>query len=77
MFGPMTEHWRGRPVVSRAGVVTLIGHTTTNTGREIHAAFNEHSSPTGREVTEQQLESLAIKRAKFHGEWNDTLVPRL
>jgi len=27
-------------------------------------------------VTDQQIESLSIKRDKFHGEWNYTLVPR-
>jgi hypothetical protein len=72
----MTETWRGRPVVSRAVVVNLIGHTTTKTGLESHAEFNENSSPTGREVTAQQMERLSIKREKFHGEWNYTLVPR-
>jgi hypothetical protein len=56
--------------------VDLIGHTTTTTGLSIRSAVDEHSYPTGREVTEQPMESLAIKRDKFHGEWNDTLKPR-
>jgi hypothetical protein len=72
----MTEHWRGRPLVSREVVVNLIGHTTTKTGLAIRSALDENSDPTGREVTAQQLESLAIKQDKFHGEWNDTLQPR-
>jgi transposase len=76
MFCHITENWRGRPLVSREVVVNLIGHTTTKTGLEIHSELNENSYPTGREVTDQQLESLSIKRAKFHGEWNYTLVPR-
>jgi transposase len=76
MFCHITENWRGRPLVSRAVVVNLIGHTTTKTGLEIHSELNEHSYPTGREVTDQQMESLSIKREKFHGEWNYTLVPR-
>lgn len=76
MFCHITENWRGRPLVSREVVVNLIGHTTTKTGLAIHSELNEHSYPTGREVTDQQLESLSIKRDKFHGEWNYTLVPR-
>jgi hypothetical protein len=76
MFCHITENWRGRPLVSREVVVNLIGHTTTKTGLEIHSEFNENSYPTGREVTDQQMESLSIKREKFHGEWNYTLVPR-
>jgi hypothetical protein len=76
MFCHITETWRGRPLVSREVVVNLIGHTTTQTGLEIHSELNEHSYPTGQEVTEQQMQSLSIKRDKFHGEWNYTLVPR-
>jgi hypothetical protein len=29
-----------------------------------------------REVTDQQMERLAIKRDKFHGEWNYTIRPK-
>jgi hypothetical protein len=76
MFCHITENWRGRPLVSREVVVNLIGHTTTRTGLEIHSELTENNYPTGPEVTDQQMESLAIKRDKFHGAWNYTLVPR-
>lgn len=76
MFCHITENWRGRPLVSREVVVNLIGHTTTKTGLEIRSALDENRYPTGREVTDQQLEALSIKREKFHGEWNYTLKPR-
>jgi transposase len=76
MFCHITENWRGRPLVSREVVVNLIGHTTTKTGLAIRSALDENSYPTGREVTDQQLESLAIERDKFHGEWNYTIRPK-
>ena len=76
MFCHITENWRGRPLVSREVVVNLIGHTTTKTGLAIRSALDENSYPTGREVTAQQLESLAIKQEKFHGEWKYTIQPR-
>ena len=76
MFCHMTQNWRGRPLVSREVVVNLIGHTTTKTGLAIRSALDENSYPTGRAVTAQQLESLAIKQEKFHGEWNYTIQPR-
>jgi hypothetical protein len=38
--------------------------------------LDENRYPTGREVTEQQIESLSITRDKFHGEWNYTIQPR-
>ncbi len=62
--------------MSRAVVVHLIGHTTTQTGLAIRSELDENSYQTGRKVTDQQMESLAIKREKFHGEWNYTLTPR-
>ena len=76
MFCHITENWRGRPLVSREVVVNLIGHTTTQTGLAIHSELDENSYPTGREVSDEQMESLSIKRDKFHGEWNYTLTPR-
>jgi hypothetical protein len=76
MFCHITENWRGRPLVSREVVVNLIGSTTTKTGLEIRAELDAGSYPVGREVTEQQMEGLSIKREKFHGEWNYTMRPR-
>src|SRR2546427_7114308 len=76
MFCHITENWRGRPLVSREVVVNLIGHTTTKAGLAIRSVLDENSYPTGREVTAQQGENLAIKQEPFHGEWNYTLQPR-
>jgi hypothetical protein len=76
MFCHITKNWRGRPLVSREVVVNLIGHTTTKTGLEIRSALDENRYQTGREITAEQMEDLAITREKFHGEWNYTIKPR-
>jgi transposase len=76
MFCHITENWRGRPLVSREVVVNLIGHTTTRTGLSIRSELDENSYPTGREVTAEQLESLSIRKDKFHGDWNYTILPK-
>jgi hypothetical protein len=76
MFCYITENWRGRPLVSREVVVNLIGHTTTKTGLAIRSELDEGSYPTGRVVSKDQMEGLCIRRDKFHGEWNYTLLPR-
>jgi hypothetical protein len=68
MFGHLTANGRGRPLVSREVVVNLIGHTTTETGLAIRSELDERSSPTGREVNDEQREGLSIRRDKFHGE---------
>jgi hypothetical protein len=76
MFCHITENWRGRPLVSREVVVNLIGSTRTKTGLEIRSALDGGSYPIAREVTDQQMDGLSIKREKFHGEWNYTIRQR-
>jgi hypothetical protein len=76
MFGHITENWRGRPLVSREVVVNLTGGTTTKTGLEIRSELDGGSYPVAREVTDQQMDGLLIKREKFHGEWNYTIRPK-
>ena len=76
MFCHITENWRGRPLVSREVVVNLIGRTTTVTGLEIRSELNEESDPIGRVVTDEQMGGISIRRDKFHGEWNYTIMPR-
>jgi Rhodopirellula transposase DDE domain len=76
MFCHITQNWRGRPLVSRAVVVNLIGNTTTRTGLEIQAELDTHSYPTGIKVTDEELAAVRITRDEFHGEWNYTISPR-
>ena len=76
MFCHITENWRGRPLVSREVVVNLIGGTRTKVGLEIRSELDGGSYPVAREVTDQQIDGLSIKREKFHGEWNYTIRPK-
>ena len=76
MFCQITQNRRGRPLVSRAVVVNLIGNTTTRTGLEIQAELDTHSYETGIKVTDEELATVRITRDEFHGEWNYTISPR-
>jgi hypothetical protein len=76
MFCHITENWRGRPLVSREVVVNLIGGTRTKAGLEIQSELDGGIYPIAREVTDQQMDGLSIKREKFHGEWNYTIRPK-
>ena len=58
MFCHITENWRGRPLVSREVVVNLIGSTKTKAGLAIRSELDEDSYPTGREVTDEQMDGL-------------------
>jgi hypothetical protein len=63
-------------VVSREVVVNPIGGTKTKTGLAIRSELDGGSYPVAREVTDQQMDGLSIKREKFHGEWNYTIRPK-
>ncbi len=77
MFCHITEHWRGKPLVSRAVIVNLIGNTKTRTGLTIQAALDENRYPTGSKVSDEELATVRLKRDKFHGDWNYTIRPRV
>ena len=76
MFCHITENWRGRPLVSRAVVVNLIGNTKTKTGLKINAELDTNTYKTGLKVTDKEFASIKIKRSEFHGDWNYTILPR-
>jgi Rhodopirellula transposase DDE domain len=76
MFCHITENWRGRPLVSRAVVVNLIGSTRTRTGLTIQAELDANTYDKGIKVTEQEMESVRLKRDEFHGDWNYRIEPR-
>ena len=76
MFCHITQNWRGRPLTSRAVVVNLIGSTRTSTGLEIHSELDENEYPTGMKVTDEQLGGVRMKKNRFHGEWNYTILPK-
>jgi hypothetical protein len=76
MFCHITENWRGKPLVSRAVIVNLIGSTKTKTGLSIKAELDTNSYKTGLKVTDEEFAAVRIKKAKFHGEWNYTILPR-
>jgi hypothetical protein len=75
MFSHISMNWRGKPLTSHEVIVNLIANTTTQTGLTIHAALDTHQYPTGIKVTDQELETVRVRKADFHGEWNYTILP--
>lgn len=76
MFSFITQNWRGRPLVNHHTIVSLIASTTTRTGFRIEAALDTRQYETAIKVTDQDLQRLRLRPARFHGEWNYTLLPR-
>ena len=75
MFCHITENWRGRPLLSRAVIINLIGNTTTETGLTINAQIDTNSYPIGIKISNEELAMLNITKHKFHGDWNYTIAP--
>jgi hypothetical protein len=77
MFCHITKNWRGKPLLSRAVVVNLIGNTKTKAGLHIEAELDSNAYETGVEVSDEELAAVRMEKDKFHGEWNYTISPKL
>ncbi len=76
LFSFITMNWRGRPLVSHEVIVNLISSTKNGQGLKVRAQMDEGTYPTKIKVTDQEMESVNIKRHMFHGEWNYTIAPK-
>ena len=74
MFCHITQNWRGRPLVSYAAIVQLIGSTKTDGGLRIRAEVDESEYPTKEIVTPEQLARVRLRPAAFRGEWNYAIL---
>jgi Rhodopirellula transposase DDE domain len=75
MFSHITKNWRGKPLLSRAVVVNLIGSTKTKAGLRIRAELDSNTYETGIEVSDEELAAVRIQTDPFHGDWNYTISP--
>ena len=76
MFSYISQNWRGRPLITREVVVNLISNTRTKKGLEITAKSDLNSYKTGIKVSDEELQTIAIEKDDFHGEWNYKIKPR-
>ena len=76
MFCHITQNWRGRPLISHEVVVNLIANTATSKGLKIKAELDTGTYPIGVKVTDEELATVNLQRASFHGDWNYCVLPR-
>ena len=65
----------GKPLRNLATIVSLISATTTEAGLKVYCDVDENTYPKGIKVDDAEIKALDIKRAKFQGEWNYSLLP--
>lgn len=75
MFSFITKNWRGKPLIDRATIVSLIGSTKTANGLKIRCELDTNIYPKGIKISDAQMEKVKIKMHRFHGDWNYTIVP--
>jgi hypothetical protein len=77
LFCHITQNWRGQPLTELEIIVQLIGRTTTREGLKVKAALDRRSYPKGLKVANDELKTVQLRPAKFHGDWNYTVSPRV
>jgi hypothetical protein len=77
MFSFITKNWRGKPLVTLETVNNLIGNTKTKSGLEIKVEVDKRKYTKGKKISDDDFESIKIKRCSFHGEWNYVIKPKI
>ena len=75
LFSFISQNWRGKPLISHEVIIDLIAATTTATGLAVKSKLDTNLYPAGLKVSDQQMAGLQLKRDKFHGDWNYSLLP--
>jgi hypothetical protein len=75
LFSAISMNWRGRPLTSHEAVVSLIASTTTTTGLRVRAKLDKSKYPTGKKVSDAEMRTVRLRKARFHGEWNYSVRP--
>jgi hypothetical protein len=76
LFSFISSNWRGEPLRDYETIVKLISRTATATGLHVTCRLDRHQYPTGRKVTDEEMQRINLQRDKFHGEWNYIIRPR-
>jgi hypothetical protein len=75
LFSYIAMNWRGKPLVSLAAIVSLIGATTTRRGLRVRSEIDHGTYPAGVKITDAQMSRINLERHHFHGDWNYTIHP--
>ncbi len=75
LFSFISSNWRGEPLRDYETIVNLIAGTTTAKGLRVTCRLDRRKYPTGREVSDEEMNRVNLQRDKFHGEWNYVIRP--
>jgi len=75
LFSFISSNWRGEPLRDYETIVNLIANTTTAKGLAVTCRLDRRKYPTGRKVSDQEMQRVNLERNKFHGDWNYIIRP--
>jgi hypothetical protein len=75
LFSFISSNWRGEPLRDYETIVNLIAGTTTAKGLKVTCRLDRRKYPTGRAVSDEEMQCVNLKPNKFHGEWNYLIKP--
>ncbi len=76
LFSFISSNWRGEPLRDYETIVKLIAATTTAKGLKVTCRLDRRKYPTGRDISNDEMQRVNLERDKFHGEWNYIIKPR-
>ncbi len=76
LFSFISSNCRGEPLRDYETIVNLISRTATAKGLKVTCRLDRRKYPTGRKVTDEEMQRVNLQRHKFHGDWNYTIRPR-
>jgi hypothetical protein len=74
LFSFISQNWRGKPLIRHEVIIHLIASTTT--GLAVKSKLDTNIYPAGIKVSDQQMAELQLRRDRFHGDWNYSLLSR-
>ena len=75
LFGPISKHWAGQPLVNLSTTVDLIRGTKTQTGLRVNCRLVKRSFPTAQKISNAQMRLLPLELDPILPGWNYTLSP--
>ena len=75
LFAFISSNWRGEPLRDYETIVNLIARTTTAKGLTVTCRLDRRKYPTGRQVSDEEMNTVNLERHRFHGDWNYVIRP--
>lgn len=75
LFSFISQNWRGKPLLTHATIVNLIGATTTSTGLRVRCMLDHRKYPKKVVISDNQMAAINLVPHRFHGDWNYTIKP--